>query len=702
MKKTGYRCRFTGIGMLILLLMLCAGCAGAGNSAHIREQVEVQSPQEVSRQEADAQGPFYHFEITQLPNGDRNLATQLSEYGYITEEVNNSSNGRVPYSACVEGTIYRTAAAVETNEDASMMEFTPYLQVLEPPYEKWENLPLSREGSNLEQVRVTEEGKILCLYYDWTKDGRIYSVDELCRDGSRERLQEGIGEQDLDIFWERDNSVYADYFEMYSIAGSSHPVSCVDGEGKLWFGTEQKVWCYDGTEAAEILDFREEDIALKELHSMEVTADGLLFLGSFSKSDCLIQATKTDTPERTEKTEIVLADTFAHDELKDAIAAFNMQSREYRVVMRCLPLPSDESRQEQFQEELLREILQKEGPDILGPFALKNVSDAAKNGYLLPMDDFFEGKEEQFWPVAMESGILYGRRYKIPYGMMLNYIVGDGRKLPDQDSWNARELMAYVRESDAQAALCDRYCQYTADGVLLDLMQDPWDTTYIDWEKGISHLNEAPFLEMLQFVKEYSVEKYPARETCGEKLQSGEYALLGAGYQSNMDMIFQDTLYQGNAKVIGFPSVKGQGILAVMVDLCVNASTKHKEGVYEFLNYLLSDEGQMNNVMVRYPNYLPIRKETCLWMLDTKGEGTAYEKAEIHMMGVPFRYHRLQGKLKEQAIAIMENAVPYDAGYLEIQDIIREGTVPFFEGKRGLQESAEILHNRIQLYLNER
>ena len=49
-------------------------------------------------------------------------------------------------------------------------------------------------------------------------------------------------------------------------------------------------------------------------------------------------------------------------------------------------------------------------------------------------------------------------------------------------------------------------------------LHDEENKTFIDWEKGESHLMEEPFLELMAFAKEYGDrEEYPRSET-GERL----------------------------------------------------------------------------------------------------------------------------------------------------------------------------------------
>ena len=51
---------------------------------------------------------------------------------------------------------------------------------------------------------------------------------------------------------------------------------------------------------------------------------------------------------------------------------------------------------------------------------------------------------------------------------------------------------------------------------------------------------------------------------------------------------------------------------------------------------------------------------------------------------------------------LIKKCVPYDSRYDKVITIIEEECIPFFYGERTAKETAKIINNRVQLYLDER
>lgn len=141
-----------------------------------------------------------------------------------------------------------------------------------------------------------------------------------------------------------------------------------------------------------------------------------------------------------------------------------------------------------------------------------------------------------------------------------------------------------------------------------------------------------------------------------------------------------------------------------MESLYAGANTENKEGVYQFFEYLLSDQGQMNCFSVEYPNWLPIRKDTYLWMVETGGNNITNRGGvgTYSHMGVDYEARRLSPEEKQQAIFLAEHCKPYSQEFLQIRRILSEETEGYFQGQRSAEDTMEILHNRVQLYFNEK
>lgn len=658
---------------------------------------------------------YYTFEVRSIPDANRELSAGLPITGWI-EDGWNFEGG---VFACVDHTLFRNCRSCyseEVGESVYIHVEKEYAQFMEPPYERWESIVVDREGWQEgktwipEDFKVTADGRMLAKLYTWREEDIEYAIGEIQKDGSQVILQQGIaGGDDIETVWQEDSAAekVLEYMDMYVVAKSSQVAKTYDAAGNLYFGTARKIWRYDGEQVTELMDLREYDVAFKELTNIQVVENGFLLMGSFGDKFYLVKALETPQPVNVEKTEIVIADLYLDEMLRDAIADFNMQSREYRIVVQE-PKGTDQTAQEQFRQDLQMELSKGAGPDILNYYAASDMDILARKGYLMNLDEFdaaYGGilDENNFWECALEAGRVDGKRYAIPYSMMLNFYTIPGERTQEMEAWDARALMKYVEKSGATYLQFERYNNGSAVNDLMSLMMDAYDTTYIDWQNGISHLDEKPFLELLEFVKKYSIgDKQISYEDAGSKIQSGEIALFDNCVQDLSGFVFLDKMYSGNPHYIGYPTSIGKGISAFTYLLCVNANTTKMDGIREFFRYLLSDEGQMNTFTVQYPNGMPVRKSTFMWMLNTRGEGTAWGKGQIHCMGVSYRMQYLTDAQKEQIVWLAEHAETGNPELYAIRDILEEETGAYFSGNKSARDVAKILHSRVQLYLDER
>lgn len=592
---------------------------------------------------------LYHLEIKTLPAADR-LGELLPEEAYVTEYEGSFGGVRI-----TDDKIYRMLSAWIPGEEYPE-PYGRYLQYIEPPYENWVTVPAGD--------------------------------DEM-------KLWNSITEDAFDIEDER-------VANMYMLSNGNQFCANKQADGTVYFGSNNKLWKYEGENIVELMDFREQNLAFKTLEGIRVTEDGFVLLGGAVGHYYLVEAVKTDTPDTLEREKIVLANLYLSDFLKDVVADFNMLSREYEVEIRSLPGEASQTKRQEFISTLQKEMLEGEGPDILESSVLEDVRAYADNGYLMPMTDYFVNLESDLWPVTLEGGTVKGERYGIPYLMLLDFIMGDANKLPQKESWTAEEMMNYVKDCGAKYAYISRWGDSSHFDVLGALLRDAADPTYIDWEKGISHLNEQPFKELLEFVKQYSYGQLTDYNKAGDMLRDGEAALFKANIYGLSDVIFQSVLYDDHPGYIGMPAADGKGVDCYTYYLYVNANCKKKDGVKAFLDYMLSDVGQTNAFTTSYMDALPVRKETFRWMLDTKGEYTNYAKGQLQFMGMTYRMRYLTDKEKEQVIYLVEHAKSYHPDLLAIRGILEEETEPYFTGAKSAEAVMEILHNRIQLYLDER
>lgn len=130
------------------------------------------------------------------------------------------------------------------------------------------------------------------------------------------------------------------------------------------------------------------------------------------------------------------------------------------------------------------------------------------------------------------------------------------------------------------------------------------------------------------------------------------------------------------------------GMTRTWFSLKANANSHNKEGVWEFLSYLLSLETQEKQ-------QLPVHREAFTAMAKT----TIDEEAKYGLSIYPH-------PLTWEEAAELETSFMEDTRFFPIHvqpfiDIIKAEAADYFSGTKDIDQTREVAKNRIQLYLSE-
>ncbi|MDE6518366.1 MAG: hypothetical protein K2L18_11060, partial [Acetatifactor sp.] len=262
-----------------------------------------------------------------------------------------------------------------------------------------------------------------------------------------------------------------------------------------------------------------------------------------------------------------------------------------------------------------------------------------------------------------------------------------------------------VRESEA-ITLYWYFSQYNAYDIVLKCgLYDNENTAYIDWKAGESHLAEQPFMELLEFAKEYADKgDYDSSEVLS-RLQGGEIAGLELHLWRPGLLDYAETCFSGKASYVGYPTSTGRKGVYVRADsLYVNQATDKFEGIREFMRFMLTEEAQKLCVANGDSFIMPVRLNTIFDLVEQDRKKAEEAKSpQIYMDG--FVAWQEDGLSQEQLATLeelLEQAQPYKFYAMELGSILEEELEPYFSGDRSLENTVEILDNRVQVYLNER
>lgn len=465
--------------------------------------------------------------------------------------------------------------------------------------------------------------------------------------------------------------------------------------GELYLTDEQQLWVKekDG-EPEPVWKWREQGYFLEKMTDLSVDEAGTLFLMTYYDGSDQLVAIGREWGIPPEKQEVVLALRWYSNQsaLHQLIDSFNRQSTHTHVTVQSM---GEKESYRDYAQNIQMEISAGRGPDMLGDY-LVEIEDVG-SGYFLSLEGKLEGLDDLL-PAVLDCGRYQGEVYGVPYQVQLSVLVCSEELAAGRSSWNVEEMMDSVRQSEASVL----HWGLSGSGIVYWFgLSDKDNRDFIDWENGESHLTEEPFIKFLEFAKEYQGQENVSWEDQGVLTRNGVIATAHANIAySNFNFLDDaERLFGDGAVCIGLPKVDGRGVYLKSNCFYVNSASKNMEGCLEFLNYLISEEAQQK--MSRYAV-----SSVSMPQVGESFEMTAPFNIRKNILQEQIQnYTRDEGLTQQQAETVFQlllNAEAWNSPVDQIMSMVAEELDPYFAGERTVKEAAEKLHNRVQLYLDER
>ncbi len=511
----------------------------------------------------------------------------------------------------------------------------------------------------------------------------------------------GVDQEELPAMWRADGTKQNAVFPK-ELAATEFYAADVDGE--LMLLDRYALWTAESEE--KLYSFMENGYSFTDIYGLTACEDGKVRILAEMDGQLFLL---TYDPEKREipsgREEIVLAMSMQNVSLNCVIADFNRHSSDYYITV-VYPGPGESIGT--FITRMQMELSAGKGADLLEEGALYHPTAMKESGWLACLDGLgFE--ESGCLSAALETGKLDGSLYGIPYECSLDFAAYRSSLSGKRETVGIEELMKAVRASDAK--VLDPACN-ELEIVMRYAMRDETDTTYIDWKKGKSHLTEKPFLELLEFAREYAADgrnTYEKDEVFAAHPFNEEFTF--SSFQN-----FSQTL--GDYVILGYPSEKGSGIYMTTNKIYLNSRAKGKEGCIAFLKYLVSSRAQAlytgydigedadlkknaDGFFVNHPVQFPVNAQILEVMLEKEDGNNPENQFVLDSGEILYLKQPLTGEQLEIFDYMIGHAQPANYAVTPLADIFAEELDAYFEGYCTAEEAAEKLDNRVQLYLDE-
>lgn len=514
-----------------------------------------------------------------------------------------------------------------------------------------------------------------------------------------------------------------DWGKKVEVKGASNVRMIAPGQNKgclMITGESLKEYDMDGSEEPkEILNWLNADINSDNIRSFQMLEDGRIAVFSQSWNEGttnqeLILLTKKAASETVEKEKVVIGAMYIDQDTKSAVIDFNKKSDKYKVSVK-----------EYGGDEDWEAALTQMNTDIMnGAVDIFKISDGSGltsyigKGALEDLTPYLDAdselKKEDFVQSALNVYTVDHKLYGIPSKFSLSTVFGKASELAGKEGWTLDEFMQYADSLPADAELLEYGSKASAFTFCMGYNMNQ----FIDAATGKCNFNSEPFIQVMEYANRFpeTTEYDESAPSMPVRVQEGNLKLVYGSIDNMEAYQMYSHIFDGDMTTVGYPSVNGSGIALSSYDTYgICSKSAHKEAAWEFLRTFYLGASQKENLHWGFPVNKNALEEMLAksmekeWVLDENGEPELDEEGNpIEREKTTWGYDNWETTIyaatQEEVDAVRKMIDSADMVYsydMEISKILEEELAPFYKGQKSAKEVAEIIQNRVQLYLDE-
>lgn len=510
----------------------------------------------------------------------------------------------------------------------------------------------------------------------------------------------------------------------------------------MCLGDEQEIWVYDvngiyrhNTESQmpELLfNWLDMDVNASDIAEMIISEDGQIRLLLYdiynpkAQSLTLVSLRKTEVVNVSKETITVGVMTIT-DNLRTSAIRFNQEHPQYHVQLKEYMGLNGYQNYEDAAAALNMDLVTGKAVDII-PVGYTELEKYLSKDLLEDLYPYLNASEalsaENLVDIILEAYTFDNKLVALPSWFRLEVIAGRQSQVGAQSSWSIADMITFFDQYQD-----DRVLQSLSPNDMLEVCLKCNLGYFINRETKECHFDSEEFLQILQFADRFTGEDdgYGWQRV----LQENDQLLLYKLWCVTPDFAVEIPQWFENDTVnyIGYPTMDGSsGILLETSEDAygILTTSAHKDIAWEFLESVILAEGEKNdtfdNTYGIFDTYFPIMKDKLELQLTASTENPYMTDAQGELLldqdGAPIRrqygttnyvnlgivtvnYIPLQEEVEQVRKLIRQARTPSE--YQEtVMSIILEESAGYFNGDREAAETAEIIQNRVQVYLNEK
>ncbi|MDY3791764.1 MAG: extracellular solute-binding protein [Oscillospiraceae bacterium] len=459
----------------------------------------------------------------------------------------------------------------------------------------------------------------------------------------------------------------------------------------------------------------------------------------YNSTTTISKIAAVDSSEVAEKEIITLGCFYIDWSIRSQIAKFNKQSDKYTIYATSFSESNDTSDWEAALTKFNNELLAGNVPDIILLNQQMPVSSYAAKGLFTDLYELLDKdpdlKKEDFMPNVLTALETNGKLYEITPSFSVQTFAAKTSLVGSDRS------ITLDRAKEVMAGMGDNVQMFNNEMASSDFISNVLTySDFVDYENGTCNFDTPEFKAFLEYAKtlpkEIDYDKLyndnPNYWMDNENACRENRALFNNVYFYDFNSYKQtkDGYFGEDITFTGFPVTQASSsgsILNTSSEIAISSKSKHKEGAWEFIKYVINnniseepvyiwdeskgeqvDTGKVAYVTSSYA--LPVLKDQ-LQKLGTQAtvpntyidaDGKEVEQENIYYIGdQEVKISKITQAEVDMLIEYFETVTKMSRYDQSIVDIVNEETALFFDGTKSVDETASIIQSRASIYMSE-
>lgn len=482
------------------------------------------------------------------------------------------------------------------------------------------------------------------------------------------------------------------------------------GSYDFFYKSESGIYGYNikDKQSTKLLDFMASEINSNNTYGIiPIDEENMIGSGWNEEGTVFTLYKKVDPSQVKDKTTITYGAVWGiDDQIKNAAIKFNKENDKYRIEFKDYSTSGEEDAQ----TKMNADIIAGNVPDIIDLNYLP-VEQYVEKGIIEDLTPYFEKDDtisiDDIVPAVEKAMEIDGKLYYLSSNFGVQSLIASKKDVGDKTGWTFDELKELLKEKgDDVRPFYSENKKDTMDAFLYTCVDD-----YIDWSTGKCRFDSDDFKSILEIANRGTDEETDYSEDAPSQpdlIKNGKI-LFTDGWVDTESVQVYKKMYNSDITFIGYPCEDKQGSYFNLGNkVGIYSKSDVKDGAWEFIRTLVTKDYQAKD---GYMWNNPTNKDAFEMYMKTKTTTETYKDEygnEISPIDSSWGWDDLEIKTgplsaEEEKMYrdLIDNTTKISADNSQVMTIIDEEAANYFNGQKGLDETADIIQNRVSTFVNE-